>query len=383
MGRAGIALIVGIIGLAVGWYSAMAVSRGPVPSGSEEMHERMSNALTNDDMIERAETILKLVKNLTPENLSGAVEAFKEASPAPTVEIFDFRIFANGWAALAGEDMLLETATWPSERFQRVAVGAVMRDLAKKGRIQRAREVFDSLPDTHRSAAVGVMLTSWIEQGEYDSVASVIRSFPPGEGRNTAIVVFTAQMVRVSGIEALKNWVLSIPDDEPERFKRFAFDDAVRSISNESVEEATAWAMQGREIWWGRGGASALGPHWVKKDGVAAISWVESLPEGKWRNDAVRATLKKWAAHDPVSCADWMKSIAPIPLYDRTSERLSLYHARRDPIRAALFSNRIWNDELRAKTQKTLRFDWRRLKNKEYLYSAFIPGGPAEVNSSP
>ena len=63
---------------AIGWFSALQVERGPAFKDEQDTYERFANAMTINDSMDRTETMVKLVRRLTPETLPGAIKAFKD-----------------------------------------------------------------------------------------------------------------------------------------------------------------------------------------------------------------------------------------------------------------------------------------------------------------
>ena len=93
-----------IAAAAIGWLSAMEVSRGPALRDEEDAYERFSNAFTITDSMDRIELVARLVRRLAPQTLPGAVRAIYDDQK----DIYnnDFRMLLWYWARQDPRGML-------------------------------------------------------------------------------------------------------------------------------------------------------------------------------------------------------------------------------------------------------------------------------------
>ena len=73
--RGSVWVAVAVLAFGVGWAAAMYVDAGAAIADEEDAYQRYRYALTNDNTLERLETLLKLTRQLTPETLPGAARA--------------------------------------------------------------------------------------------------------------------------------------------------------------------------------------------------------------------------------------------------------------------------------------------------------------------
>jgi hypothetical protein len=77
-------------------------------------------------------------------------------------------------------------------------------------------------------------------------------------------------------------------------------------LANDNLGEATRWAMQlqGEEQ---SAAVSLLVSQWISDDSGAAASFVQSMPAGDTRNQAVADMALNWSQHAPEEAAQWLQ----------------------------------------------------------------------------
>lgn len=379
-----IALIAGILGAAIGWTLALQTERGSTPVDADEMYARMSAVLDNrDDMLQRAHVLTHLSMHVNSENVEGAVRAFSETSVAPLLTAFDAQVFFAAWARLEGEAILEKVKSWGANRFNRLALAAVLSEYGRQGEIDRARDLFFSMPSSMHEQAVAALFVPWAEYGQYSHVEEVVLSFPKGNARDTAMQILAGQIVMRQGKEAMIEWVESLKAPGKEMFKHLAFEWAVRALTRQSPDEAREW-VEARWVereGWSRRGPEFLVKEWSRSDPHAAIEWVVSLEaeDDVMRRVIQRAAsdgLDRWVLADAVQAGVWLIARDIEPWHDRHSEKLARHFTRRAPRQAIVFSNRIQDEMLRKRTEKLLHREFERLPNRDELFAMIGEDGP-------
>jgi len=378
-------------GLALGWVAALTVERGITPANDEEMYSRMSAALENyADTVERASTVTKLTRQLSADNLEGAVAAFRDHVGVPHISAFDISVFMAGWAQLEGEALLDQTREWGSDRFYRLGEHAVLHDLARRGEIERAKALFFSIPEGSREAAAAALFVSWSLFGQVDSAEEVVLSFPKGEDRDVAMQILAGQILVSQGREALKEWIDGQEAPGPELFKHSAYEYAVKALAKVSVDDARAWVLElrGTKQGWSRRGPEYLVEAWAKVDPEAAVEWAWSLEseddvEARVRARAFGLAMERWRKANREAAASWLLLREPEELHDPHSENLAYFYSRRAPKQAAVFSNRIVNDDRRKKVEDFLRRDWKYMGKSAEVLGFLGPDGPDNLPRQP
>jgi hypothetical protein len=379
-----ITLVALATGLAIGWAAALTVERGVAPADADEMYARMSAALGRfDNTLERSTTVLKLTRQLTPENLEGGIRAFREQAPSPQLSAFDIHVFMAGWARIDGIGLLDQTLSWGADRFYRLGVAAVLHEFARNGDIERAKEVFFRSPEGAREQAVAALFVSWAAFGETEPLEEIVLSFPPGADRDVAMQILTGQLLLAQGSDALETWVESLEAPGPDFFKAHAYEHAVKALTIHSVNEARDWVTRQRETkqGWSRRGPEFLVEAWAKMYPAAAVDWALALEfegdvERRVRARALSVGLERWVKANPEGAALWLLVRDSDRLFDVACEALALHYSRRAARQSAVFSNRIVADVRRERVEKTLRRAWSRLENGDQLIDLLGPDGP-------
>lgn len=370
-----------VVGVALGWAAALTVERGTVPADPDAMYRRMSIALDmHTDAVERAAAVTRLSKHVNEKNVEGAARAFRERASAPLLSVFDSQVFFAAWARLEQEEILTEISGWGAPRYSRIALGAVMHELARQREFERARALFNQIPEGSREQVAAWLFVTWAAVDHYEGVDSIVLSFPEGEMREAAFQMLVGQMLLAQGGDALIDWTESLPDEGPDWFKRAAFEAAVKALALHSVDDARTWVMR---HWSGDEGWSLRGPEflvesWVRLKPQAAIEWALALVGDEGRRNKIRerafaAGMETWIRDNKPEAAYWLGQQTPHPRLDIHLDSLARHFALRTPRQAAVFANRMVGERRRERTYGTLRNTWVRYEKRDELYVMLDP----------
>ena len=256
-----------IVAVAIGWFAAMEVVRGPSLRDEQDAYERFSNAFTIVDAMDRIETVGRLVRKLTPETLPGAVRAYKE--DVKDVYNEDFRMLIWYWGKTDPAGMLMEVQTWPELRAQKMAAGQAVYWTVKNEGFQRGRELLEYLPNRLRDQALPYIVIAHLENGAQDGYVDVIDAYSSREERDIVARIVAANMIKIQGPEALEKWVEGLPDGpgSSNDIKAVAFRAAQDALmQRDEFEFLEAWLPKVYEQPWANaGGWRTIGVHLAKQ----------------------------------------------------------------------------------------------------------------------
>jgi hypothetical protein len=350
-----------IAAVAIGWFAAMEVNRGPALRNEEDAYERFSNAFTITDSMERSEVVARLVRRLTPETLPGAVRAFYDDQK----DIYnnDLRMLLWYWAREDPRGMLAEIQGWPEVRSQRIAAGQAVYWVLEQEGYPAARALFDQLPNHQRDQALAYLVLAYLESGETADLVSLIESYNFKDERDFAAGIVVAQIYRLNGPEALTRWVESLPDGPgtSNDLKSVAFRATQTQLMNhDEFAFLESWLERVDEQRWTRGGGwRTIGVHLAKRDPLRALAWAEALPPERNREEVLGETIRAYASHDRDGALSWMRTQEPSPELDPGAARLSFEFADRDPAVALEMLERINDPDVFEKARKMLTVKWR------------------------
>jgi len=103
-----------------------------------------------------------------------------------------------------------------------------------------------------------------------------------------------------------------------------------------------------------------LGESWSDVDPAKATGFAVNLPEGETRTLALRQAISKWVVVDPVAARNWVLNTDRHEDFDQAVQAVATETnlMSRDPSRALLWADGIFDNTLRQQTQSTILFNW-------------------------
>jgi hypothetical protein len=103
-----------------------------------------------------------------------------------------------------------------------------------------------------------------------------------------------------------------------------------------------------------------LGESWSDVNPAQATEFAVSLPEGDTRTLALRQAISKWVVVDPVAARNWVLNTDRHEDFDQAVQAVATETnlMSRDPSRALLWADGIFDNTLRQQTQSTILFNW-------------------------
>jgi hypothetical protein len=354
-----------VLAFGVGWAAALYVEAGAPIADEEDAYQRYQYALTNDDTLERLETLLKLTRQLTPETLPGAARAYEE--DLWPLANSDIRILMAYWAEQDPRGMVSAVSGWSNLRVQQISVTEALGAIAKNEGYPAAREFYDALPSHARQTGRIMIVLAFIDHGELDDMAGFITSYADHGDRDQVAEVAVERMIDNLGPVAVQEWVESLPPGRGNSsdVKRVAFRAAQRAhMDNGYREEFEGWLGRVGNEPWALGGWRAIGVHWAKVDPLAAIEWARSLPEDVGRLAVVQETIRVYAGRDSDGALPWILAQEPDLELDRGTGLLVKQFQAGDPEQALELFGRIVGKTTFQNVHRTLTAYCQRLPEK-------------------
>lgn len=264
-----------IAACAIGWFAAMQVVRGPAFRSESDAYERFALAFTITDSMDRVDTLSRLIRQLTPETLPGAVRAFKDSQR--DVYNSDLRMLMWYWAKEDPRGMLTEVQGWPEIRSQRIAAGEAVYWVLKNEGYDAARALFDQMPNHQRDQALSYLVLAYLESGETVNLITMIDSYDSRDEREFAAGIVVGRILEANGPAELVRWVESLPDGSgtSNDLKAVAFRAAESELlRRDHFEFLESWLDEIDGARWAAGGGRrTMGVHLAKRDPLRAIEW--------------------------------------------------------------------------------------------------------------
>ena len=351
---------------AIGWYAALQVERGPAFKNEQDAYERFANAMTINDSMGRTETMVRLVRRLTPETLPGAIRAYK----GDMQDVFnnDLRVLMWYWGKQDPRGMLGEMQGWSEVRAQRMAAGEAVYWVLKQEGYDGAKVLFDQLPNHLRDAALPQLVLAYLESGATPNLIGLIETYQIREEREMVASIIVGQILFLNGPEALASWVESLPDGGGAQsgLKSVAFRAAQTELMRrEELAFLESWIDRVDQEWWAKGARRAIAVNIAKRDPIRAIEWVEKLEPEQGREEIYGETLRTFASFDRAGALAWIRARNPEARLDPGAARVSYEFALRDPAVALEMAKRVQDPAMRANLAKSLRAEWRAIPEPE------------------
>jgi hypothetical protein len=279
------------LGLALG----LGIAAGCAEHGSEDSRiptggaDLVVEALREPDSLARTESLARIFQTLPP-------EALPEVRRAYSGTFFDLGdtelvLLAEWWARFDAPAALeWSYAEWRADATQ--VQQAILRAWARQDPEAALRVAENQKSDKWRALWMDSVLSGWEESGQ-PGAFEFVRAMPPGADRQRALVALARRKVLREGVASAFDWGESLPEDE-DKFKL----NLLRRVGSAAAELDPELAAE-------RAGRLAAGPYadgllrhvgtrWAKRDGVAALRWLASLPPGSARDDGVSETYRTW-----------------------------------------------------------------------------------------
>lgn len=361
-------IAIAVAAAALGWFGAMHVIRGPAFSGEEDAYERFTNALTITDTMERVETLVRLIRHLTPETLPGAIRAYEE--DLRDIYTNDLRLLMWYWAQQDPRGMLERLKDWPENRVMRMAAGEAVAWVLRKEGYDAGHALFEQLPTALREPAVPYLVLAYLESDSTPDLVALIEEFDTREERDQVAGIVVSRMLYLNRADDLLRWVESLPVGPGTKndLKPVAFRAAITQLmGREELAYIEAWLDRIGDQPWAAGGRRAIAVNLARRKPLEAIAWSKALTPEEGRDAILGEVVRNFAKADRVRALEWMRAQPHEPVLDSGAGRLALEYAMRNPEIALEMILRIQDPKLLASVRKPVAFNWKDLPEQRRI----------------
>ena len=290
--------LAGAFGL--GWYAARPHSAAPSDSAT------FAEVLRDPDALRGIHHYSVLLESLGPDDLPAAVAAVDQGRRITRLET---RLFFHAWVRFDPQAALEHALSWrdPQPPASMVVRAWAMKDPAA------ARQALETVEDPAlRGQLQNDLVSGWVRNGDTRGVTDHVASLPAEKKRREFLLkLLAAEQRRAGGHDAVMAWVAALPDDVDGEFRRIAFAQAALILATDDPRAAVRWLEPHLGEAYAAEAPGAIAAFWIRKDAPAALGWVETLPEGAVRDEALTAALRGWLNSRPSAARAWIAENEP------------------------------------------------------------------------
>jgi len=323
------------------------------------MGEAISLALREPASKVRFGQLGALLAELTPENLSGAVEAF-EANQALLGEA-ELRMVASAWARLDAPGAFERVRdAWPQRFPRRIVLSEIVYDWALR-EPPAAVEAVGSLPEGDAALTEEVarkLIEGWAQTPDFRSATDYVAGLPQGALQQGLTTLIAQQRFKLEGPAALIAWAESVREDAPRKFRLVAFRKAARTLAQVDPQAAATWIEKQHGKDYSKGTTRIVATQWVEADPEAAFAWLLSRPDDDERKHAVGFAFRDWLRREPQAAEAWLVGTPPGAVLDPAIDAYARSVVSKSPVKAVEWAERIEDVDLRAEVLTAIGQKW-------------------------
>ncbi|MAI80503.1 MAG: hypothetical protein CL917_16280 [Deltaproteobacteria bacterium] len=333
-------------------------STAPALESPENIAVSIREALGQGSPLKRFGQSSRALEALNAENLPEVLEVYDMMLSG--LGDCDIRLLADAWSGFDARGAFDETMAWDYPAKRVIGTDAVIRGWAIRDPIEARAAIPEILKENPRiqGRIIDNFIVGWAHSGQpgLDDYIAGIESRTPEK--------FFSQVlhakIRRGGSDEVLSWTGEVLDDPDYSYgiKRAAFRTATRTSARWEPELTAEWAKPYLGEEWADDGPRIIGDQWGKRDGKAALTWIQSLPvEGERREPAVRDAFVSWMDEDPVAAADWIMSENRSAFHDPALSYYARKIAEDDPVAAIELCEQVLDQELQNRCfNKTAKF---------------------------
>ncbi|MCP4243767.1 MAG: hypothetical protein GY772_24710 [bacterium] len=285
-------------------------------------------ALLNPDAFVRTAALGAVLAELGPDDLESVRTVYESVVSAPTDP--ELAMLAQWWARHDPESAFEWARTNQSVETEYLVV-VVLRTWAQQDP-NAASNVLGKLAATpiFNPAMVAILL-GW-EEGGHADLPTFLSRMPQGMPLQTGIEALARRKTLRHGAADAISWAKSVPDDmKPGGVKITTMRRVASAIAEFDPEAAIAFATEYGDKPQGTGMYTRVARVVARGDGVRAMEWLATLPDGSPRTAAVSAAYRKWLDVDREAAMRWMRSQQTEPWLDPAVQLFAKRLALEDP----------------------------------------------------
>lgn len=336
---------------------------GPGPGGAPHFSgakpegpvaERLVESLMIEDSIERVAAVASQLADLGGDAVPQVVAAYEYARPV--LGDSEWMLLADWWTRIDDR----AAYAWATSSYEHSSPGLIRYVIAGIARNdpQRALLTLSALSSAEqRDLAFDEIVRAWYER-DPDGVVDYLVGMSPGRTRQRALSRLVAVMLRRQGVDATRGWAESLDDDLPERFKLQTFRRVGSELARVDAAQARRWAEDHGQEPMGRGVYRRVAVVTALDDPEDTMRWLQGLPPGRERNEAVEEGYRRWLQSDREAALRWMQQAPDEPWRQPALEVYALARGVEDPETALGVAQRLTDPERRGYAQAKILVAW-------------------------
>ena len=227
-----------------------------------------------------------------------------------------------------------------------------------------------------RKKAVAAAVGAMVQKNPQDA-ATYVAAMPPGDTRDAAIATLAGSWVDIDAKKA-EAWAAGLKGEEQSK----VLGALVNKVQNEDPEKApqayatfaaslspeAAAKKENQTV--ARNVASSI----AQDDPQKAISWMEGLPAGGARDQAIGGIAGTWIDYDPAAASEWITQLPTGEGRDMAAGQLATTVARDDPSAAFIWATSIADPAARRKSAEAVLETWKNNGGREAARAALEAG---------
>ena len=287
------------------------------------------------DPLERTRLWLQLIDSLAPEQFEDFVAAFR-ANGIPPELMGDYAMLLTAWAKVDPLAALDYAGKNTANPFARQTILASWAALDPNGAIAWAKS--NHTGEAANPWMVGVI--KGLASQDPDLASSLTKEMPRSVERGEALDALLPSLLQQKGIAGAREWVESLTDPSLKSGAMTRIAD--RTISTDPQGTAD-WLIANPSEATSRRLDDALFAM-ARKDSSEALNYLNKLPQGDDRTNALRGIINATASQDPKQAVALLDRFSG-DVSNRVVENFVWHSFRQDPQTAVSNISRITNDE--------------------------------------
>jgi len=319
------------------------------------------NALGQGSPMVRLGQSTQVLQHLNAENLDEVLAVYEMMLSG--LGDCDLRIFSDAWAQFDPRGAFDHAMGWEWSHKRVVGSDAAIRSWAIRDPIEAASALPDIVAENSRiqNRIVDNFVVGWAHSGQpgLDEYIAGIKTQAPEK----YVAQVQNAILRRGGPEAVHAWSDGILQDEDYSYgmKRAALRTGLRTSARWDPELSAEWVAPYLEEEWADDGPRIMADQWGKHDGLAAMEWVRSLPEGSRREAATRAAFVSWMKNDEPAAEAWLLAQELLPFHDPALNYYARELAKTDSVRSLNLCEQVQDEKRRMGCLKKAAKNWYRV----------------------
>ena len=220
--------------------------------------------------------------------------------------------------------------------------------------------------ETRKKAIEGVI--SAMAQQDPQAAAKQVTTMPAGETREAAIAALANAWVEQDA-KGAQAWAAGLKGDEQSKVLKALVGSAQQedpaSAPQAYATYAASLSAEAAAKKENQTVASDLAKVMAQDDPQTAIKWMETLPGGGARDQAIGGIAETWINYDPGAASEWITKLPAGEGRDTAAGKLAATVARDDPSAAFVWANSIADPAARRKSAEAVLETWKNNGGKE------------------